>query len=252
MSHAPMAERRNIKLVVAYDGTNYQGFQIQPDQPTIQGVMEKQFSELFQERIRMHAAGRTDAGVHALGQVVNFHAHCPIPKERLVIALNSVLPPDIRVQSAQFVRPEFHARFDAKSRVYRYTIHQRRVENPLTSRYAWHIPEKLDVERMNEAAKFLIGRHDFRTFCKREAKEKDTVREVMRLECKRKGNIITITVEANSFLRQMVRIMVAALVEVGKGTQEPEWIREILEARMRSAAPSAAPPQGLCLMKVRY
>jgi len=239
-------------LVVAYDGTNFQGFQYQPDQRTVQGVMEELLSELFQERVRIIGAGRTDAGVHALGQVVNFHARCPIPKERLVVAMNSILPPDIRVQSATFVHPRFHARFDAKSRVYRYTIHERRVENPLTSRYAWHVPHRLDVERMQEAAQYLVGVHDFRTFCKGAKEVENTVREVKEIRCTRRGNFVTVTIEASSFLRQMVRIIVASLVEVGRGAKPPEWVREILEARERRVAPEAAPPQGLCLLKVKY
>ena len=238
--------------MVAYDGTNFQGFQYQPDQRTVQGVMEELLSELFQERVRIIGAGRTDAGVHALGQVVNFHVRCPIPRERLVVAMNSILPSDIRVQSASFVHPRFHARFDAKSRVYRYTIHERRVENPLTSRYAWHVPERLDVERMQEAAQFLVGTHDFRAFCKGAKAVENTVREVKEIKCTRRGNFITVTIEATSFLRQMVRIVVASLVEVGKGAKPPEWVGEILEARDRKRAPKAAPPQGLCLLRVKY
>lgn len=247
-----MVERRNLKLVVAYDGTNFKGFQYQPGQRTVQGVMEELLSELFQERVRIIGAGRTDAGVHALGQVVNFHARCPIPKERLVVAMNSILPQDIRVQSATFVHPRFHARFDAKSRIYRYTIHVRRVENPLTARFAWQFPEKLDVEKMQEAAQYLVGTHDFRTFCKGAKEVENTVREVKWIKCSSRGNFVTVTVEASSFLRQMMRIIVASLVEVGRGAKPPEWVGEILEARDRRAAPEAAPPQGLCLVKVRY
>lgn len=247
-----MLEKRNIKLVVAYDGTNFQGFQYQPDQRTVQGVMEELLSELFQERVKVIGAGRTDAGVHALGQVVNFHARCPIPKERLVVAMNSILPADVRVQRASFVHLKFHARFDAKSRVYRYTIHERGVENPLTSRYAWHVSERVDVGRMQEATQYLVGVHDFRTFCKGAEPVENTVREVKWIKCTRRESFLTITIEASSFLRQMARIIVASLLEVGKGANPPEWIKEILEACDRKVAPQAAPPQGLCLLRVRY
>ena len=240
--------RRNLKAVLEYDGTDFHGFQRQRGLRTVQGVLEERWSRLLGEPIAVVGAGRTDAGVHAVGQVVSFFTSRPVPTERLREVLNAALPRDVKVQTCEEVEPEFHARRSAVSRRYCYRIVEREALSPLLGRYALVAPGRLCEARMAEAAAALVGRHDFRAFGRGEVKT--TVRT---LDCVRQGDWIGIWVEADSFLYQMVRRMVAALVAAGRGELEPEAVAEALRAgKPPREARTPAPACGLCLQQVSY
>ncbi len=243
---------RHIKLVIGYDGTDFHGFQRQKGLRTVQEELERTLTTLLGHPVSVKAAGRTDTGVHAEGQVVSFWTSCPIPVERLPLALNSLLPADIVAKKATQVSPNFHPRFDATSRVYRYLIDNRPVPSVLLRRYAWHIVEPLDVEAMKRAAQFLIGVHDFASFHASGSDLGSTVREMKRITVVKRDGVIAITMEANAFLYHMARIIVGTLVEIGLGRRKPEDMEAILEARDRTVAGKTAPPHGLCLMQVKY
>lgn len=243
---------RHIKLVIGYDGTDFHGFQRQTGLRTVQKELERTLTKLLGHVVAVKAAGRTDAGVHAEGQVVSFWTDNPIPPHRLPVALNSLLPTDIVAKRAVEAAPHFHPRFDATSRVYRYLIDNRPTPSALLRRYAWHIPEPLDVNAMQQAARYLLGVHDFASFHASGSDLGMTVREMKRLHIGRRDGIVTITLEANAFLYHMARIIVGTLVEVGLGKRQPDEMRQILEARDRTAAGKTAPPHGLCLWQVKY
>ncbi len=243
---------RHIKLVIGYDGTAFHGFQRQTGLRTVQEELERTLTILLGHSVRLKAAGRTDAGVHAEGQVVSFWTNCPIPTDRLPLALNQLLPNDIVAKSASEVVPTFHPRFDATSRVYRYLIDNRPVPSILLRRYAWHFPHPLDLDAMREASTYLIGVHDFASFHASGSDLGPTVREMKRIQIGKREGVIAITMEANAFLYHMARIIVGTLVEIGLGKRQPEEMRAILEARNRSAAGKTAPPHGLCLLEVKY
>lgn len=261
--------RRNLKLTVAYDGTAFHGFQRQPSRVgrTVQGVLEGRLRQVTGEDVSLLAAGRTDAGVHALGQVVNFKTRSRIPVGSWVKALNAGLPRDVRVVAAEEVAPEFHARYDARGKVYRYVIQTGPVPAVLWRRYAYYVPRPLDVEAMREGGRALLGRHDFRSFQAAGSAVKTTVRTVQRLEWVERplsagdlvgldlpgeGQLLVLTVEADGFLYNMVRIIVGLLVEVGLGRRPPEDVARVREAADRKAAALTAPPHGLCLVAVKY
>lgn len=243
---------RNLKLVIAYDGTEFRGFQRQTRLRTVQGVLEERFSRLLGEPIRVIGAGRTDAGVHAEGQVVNFHTTRPVAMGNLVEMLNRALPEDVKVQRAEEVPERFHARRSALRRTYRYVIVERETPSPLLGRFALVLPERVKVERMAEAARGLVGRHDFRSFQAAGSETKTTERTLYRLECRRERERVTITAEADSFLYQMVRIMVSALLRVSRGEMTGEELQAALAARNRLRLPAPAPACGLCLIEVSY
>jgi len=243
---------KHIKLVIGYDGTDFHGFQRQRGLRTVQEELESTLTTLLGHPVSVKFAGRTDAGVHAEGQVVSFWTTCPIPVDRLPFALNGLLPPDIMAKKAKVVSPDFHPRFDAISRVYRYLIDNRPVPSALLRRYAWHIPEPLNVEAMRTAAQYLIGVHDFASFHASGSDLGSTLREMKRIIISKCNGIIAITMEANAFLYHMARIIVGTLVEIGLGKRHYEEMRDILLARDRSAAGKTAPPHGLCLMQVKY
>ncbi len=243
---------RHIKLVIGYDGTDFHGFQRQKGLRTVQEELERTLTTLLGHPVSVKAAGRTDTGVHAEGQVVSFWTNCPIPVERLPLALNSLLPADIVAKKATQVSPKFHPRFDATSRVYRYLIENRPAPSVLLRRYAWHIPEPLNVEAMKQAAQFLIGVHDFASFHASGSDLGSTVREMKRIVIAKRNGVVAITMEANAFLYHMARIIVGTLVEIGLGRREPDEMKAILEARDRSVAGKTAPPHGLCLVQVKY
>lgn len=218
----------------------------------MQGVLEERFSRLLGEPVRVIGAGRTDAGVHALGQVANFQTSRPIPLERLLGVLNASLPSDVKVQSCQEVEEGFHARRAARSRTYRYTVLERTGPSPLLGRYALVVPPGLEVERMERVARRLVGERDFRAFQGGGAETKSTVRRLVRLECRREGEAIAITAEANSFLYQMVRIVTATLLAVGRGEMTGGDVLRVLQAGERRMLPGPAPACGLCLLGVSY
>jgi tRNA pseudouridine38-40 synthase len=243
---------RNVKVVVEYDGTDYCGFQYQPDVPTIQGELEKVLGKIVKERVTVYGSGRTDAGVHAVGQVINFRTCGSIPTERLCVAMNSLLPRGIVALSATEVEDDFHARYAAKSRLYRYDILNRDVRSALRGRFSWHVNRPLDVGAMSEAAGCLLGVHDFTAFWCARGDDQCPVRNMMSIGVERNGEHVIIEMRANAFLRSMVRVIVGTLVEVGLGKLPSCAVSEILEARARKAAGKTAPPMGLCLMEVEY
>lgn len=247
---------RNIKLTIAYDGTNYHGFQEQRGTglPTVQEVLEKCLLELTGRVVRVIGASRTDAGVHARGQVVNFDATgWSIPAERIPLALNGILPEDIAVLAAEEVAPHFHARFSARAKVYRYTIYNSRIPSPFWRLYSYFVPRPLNIEAMQEAGRYLEGRHDFASFQASGSAVKETVRTLFQVEVEREGReLIHLLFRGDGFLYHMVRIMVGTLIEVGLGKREPREVLAILAARDRKAAGPTAPPHGLCLERVEY
>ena len=242
--------QRNIRLVLEYDGTFFKGWQIQPKQRTVQGELETRLERLCGETIRVVASGRTDAGVHALGQVVNFTTAKSIALERLHQALNGMLPADIAVLSVDEVAPSFHARFDAKRREYIYKITYRK--QAIGRDLAWWIRRPPNVSAMQEAASALVGHHDFTSFCVA-AFEKDTLDcRVFNCTFQAQENGLQFRIEANRFLRSMVRGIVGTLMEIGRGIRSPGDISRVLEARDRQFAGASAPPQGLFLKQVTY
>jgi tRNA pseudouridine38-40 synthase len=243
---------RNIKAVVEYDGTDYFGFQLQPRVPTIQKELEWALGKIAGHSVRIIGSGRTDAGVHAAGQVVNFRTEGTIPTDRICIAMNSLLPGAIVVLSAEEVDESFHARYSAKSRLYRYDILNRDTPSALMSRYCVHVRDELNVDAMIEAGRCLIGVHDFASFASADGEEESTVRNLTQFEVRRSGEHLILDFRANAFLRSMVRTIVGTLLEVGRGRRDAEEMRSILDARDRRVAGKTAPPHGLCLMEVEY
>ncbi|NLN20112.1 MAG: tRNA pseudouridine(38-40) synthase TruA [Firmicutes bacterium] len=244
---------RNIKMTLSYDGTAYHGFQDQgPGIPTIQRSLETAIHKLTGERLRVTGAGRTDAGVHALGQVINIRTSGSIPVERWPYALNAVLPQDIVVRDARVVHPDFHAQYWARKKRYRYTIDNGPVPCVFRRRYAYRVYHALDVEAMAEAASLLEGRHDFAAFRSVGSGVESTVRTLYELRVERCGDMIQITACADGFLYNMMRIIVGTLLEVGKSKRPPKWVKEVLMSRQRHLAGPTVPGLGLCLMEVIY
>ncbi|TYP50339.1 tRNA pseudouridine(38-40) synthase TruA [Thermosediminibacter litoriperuensis] len=242
----------NVKILLEYDGTNYHGWQKQNNALTVQEVLEKAVYVLTGERVSIIGAGRTDAGVHARGQVANFRTNTRIPVERLPYALNSKLPEDITVKGAKAVPDDFHARYSARAKVYTYSIYNAPFPSPLLRRYSYFFPLPLDVEAMRRAGKAFMGVHDFAAFRASRSTVKSSVRNITRLDVKKCGDLITIEVEADGFLYNMVRIIAGTLLEVGTGKRDPEEIPSIIESRDRERAGVTLPAHGLCLEKVIY
>ena len=242
-----------VRATIAYDGTAYHGFQRQsPDrEPTIQGELERALEQVTRQPTAILGAGRTDAGVHAGGQVIAFDTTWRHPLTDLHRALNAVVPDDIAAQDMSEAAASFHPRYDARSREYRYTIYQAPLRHPLHRRYALHVPDALAAEAMRAAARSLIGEHDFAAFGQATTGE-STVRTLHRLEVRSDLPWITVDLEADGFLYRMVRSVVGTLLEVGRGRIPPERVAGILESRDRSQAEATAPPHGLCLMRVNY
>jgi tRNA pseudouridine38-40 synthase len=261
---------RNIKLTIAYDGTDFNGWQAQPGQPTIQGALGDVLEKLTQLRSVIHAAGRTDAGVHAAGQVVNFKTQSELASEEFQRAFNALLPPAIRVYAAEEVGPDFHARWNALAKTYRYRIYRGRVVPPLLWRYVHHDPFELNFEAMAAAARLFTGESDFSTFAASSGSEEDdrertTVRTIYQSEWARVsrtrsagvpiegfGEEWIYAVRGKSFLRHMVRKMVGTLIEVGRGKLAPDDLPKLIAMRDRSKSGMTAPAQGLCLESVEY
>lgn len=243
----------NVKAVIEYDGTDFNGFQKQPSVPTVQRELERVLGKLFSEEIvKVIGAGRTDAGVHATGQVVSFQAPERFPLDRICLAMNGLLPKSIRVKSAQEAPESFHARYSAKARTYVYVVLNREAPSAILGRYAWHVTQPLDIEAMRTAAAGLIGKKDFATFGVPDRTGGSTVRQVFDFQIGRRKDAIIIVIRANAFLRGMVRSMVGTLVEVGRGKCRPEGVAEMLSVCDRRAAGVSAPPHGLCLTRVEY
>lgn len=243
---------RYFKATVEYDGTDFAGFQWQNGARTVQSVLEAAIAERTGQQIRLTGAGRTDSGVHALGQVVSFGVETRIPTERMALALNSALPLDLSVRSVEEVEAAFSARFSASSRFYGYFILNRRTPSALWRRYSAFCPEPLDTDAMQTAANHLLGEQDFAALTNELLPEQTTYRDVMRCRVGRVRDLVIVRIEANAFLRGMVRATVGTLLEVGTGKRSPDWTRTVLDSRDRRCAGPSAPPQGLCLLKVRY
>jgi tRNA pseudouridine38-40 synthase len=241
---------QNYKLVLAYDGTDFRGWQRQPDERTIQGALEEAVFTITRKKTTVHGAGRTDAGVHALGQTGHFGSSTKIPDADLFRALNAVLPWDVRILSLERVRPDFHARKCAKSKVYQYRIIHARQISPFDFRYALHWPYPLNLRAMRAAAPLFVRRADFTPFSSN--RERNPVRAVRRSEIRKKGDEVVYTIEAQGFLRYMVRTVVGTLLEIGAGKMKPEAVEEIFRRKERLLAGPTAPAKGLCLIRVDY
>ncbi len=245
-------EWRNIKITIEYDGTDYRGWQRQASGPTIQQRIEEAIARTVGERVKLHGAGRTDAGVHALAQVANFKTRATISTDSLVEALNARLPADIVVTGAEEAPASFHARYDATAKTYRYTIRNSRVPAALERNRVYLVRRRLMARRMQRAAARLAGRHDFRAFAGAGSPRSDYVRNITRISVARTGDTIHITVTADGFLYNMVRAIVGTLVQVGLGKLTPDDVEEILRSRDRRRAGPTAPARGLCLVEVAY
>lgn len=243
---------RNIKLIIEYDGTNYAGWQIQKNAKSIQGTLESTLKRIIGEKVRLVSCGRTDSGVHAEGHAANFKTNSKISLVNLQRGLNSVLPKDIVIKEAKEVPLDFNSRYDAKSKVYRYTILNRSYPQALCRNYFYYVPYKLDLNLMRREAKCLVGKHDFKSFQAADKKERSSIRTIKKLNIKRKGNLIEIEIEADGFLYNMVRNIVGTLIEIGRGRFKAGSMKKILKAKNRDLAGPTAPAKGLCLAEVKY
>jgi len=243
---------KRVKLVVAYDGSAYHGWQIQPGAPTVEGELNKVLSELLQEEIQVIGASRTDSGVHALCNVAVFDTNSRIPAEKMSYALNQRLPEDIRIQESLEVAPDFHPRHCASKKTYEYRILNTPFPLPTKRLYAHFTYVPLDVDRMQQAAAYLVGEHDFKSFCSVNSSAETTVRTIYELTVQKQQDEIIIRVCGNGFLYNMVRIIAGTLMEAGRGNREPQQIKEILEAKDRQAAGPTAPALGLTLVKYEF
>ena len=255
----------NFKLTIEYDGRRFCGWQSQGQKNSIQEIIEKALCQVLREKIRLIASGRTDAGVHALAQVVNFKTAKKIPPEKLIAALNSYLPKDIAAVKIEKAAPVFHSRFKAKSKVYRYTILNRNFPSPLLKNFVYLCRFPLNLRLMREEAKVLVGRHDFKSFCASGCAARDTLRTVKRISVMKlnnqlltmdkelnRGSLIAIEIEADGFLYNMIRNIAGTLIEIGRGRFKPGSMKKILKAKNRRVAGPTLPAKGLCLVRVNY
>jgi tRNA pseudouridine38-40 synthase len=243
---------RRIKLTLEYDGTGYAGWQIQPNGVTIQQRVEEALEKVLQEKIRIHGSGRTDAGVHARGQVAHFDTLSSLPPGNILAGANTYLPPDIAIIRAEEVDPDFHARYSAREKIYRYRVLLRETRSPLKLKYASRVSVPVNIEGMRLAARSLLGRHDFSAFEASGSSIQDKVRGLARLDIQEEGEMLVFELQANGFLYKMVRNIVGTLLEVGKGNLSPEDVRDILESKDRTQAGPTAPANGLYLLRVIY
>lgn len=259
----------SFKITLAYDGAQFCGWQLQPNQRTVQGELERAWREITGETVRMCAAGRTDAGVHAAGQVASVESATNIPPRSLVLALNARLPLDAAVRAIELAPDGFHATHDAKFKRYRYSIYNDARRPVMVRGLAWHIPTPLDLRAMQAAGKRLVGTHDFVSLQSAGSERESTVRTIFAVEVERAGEgarnaartpvidderdaLIIIDVEGDGFLYNMVRTIAGTIVEVGRGKRPPEWVAEVIAAKDRSAAGQTAPPHGLSMLWVAY
>lgn len=243
---------KRVRLLISYDGTNYCGWQIQINGITVEEVINKALRDLLSEEIEVIGASRTDSGVHALGNVAVFDTETRIPAEKISFALNQRLPNDIRIQKSDEVPLDWHPRFQDSTKTYEYKILNRRFPDPLRRFYTHFVYMPLDVEKMRQAAEYLVGEHDFSSFCSARSQVNSTVRTVYSLEVTKTGDEISIQISGNGFLYNMVRIIVGTLMKVGLGVYPPEHVKEILEARDRYVAGPKAPACGLTLVNIKY
>ncbi len=243
---------RRIMLVIAYDGTDFLGYQIQNENRTVQKVLQDALKKLTGEDIKCVASGRTDSGVHAQGQVVHFDTSSHIPASKFKDALNSILDKDVRVLKSKQVKNDFHARYDAKSKIYKYTIYNGNVENPLSSRYMTFYPYNIDFLKIDDAIKEIVGTHDFKCFLASGSQVQNTVRTVDYIKINKRGKTVTFTIKGNGFLYNMVRIIVGTLLEISQGKLLVDDLKNAIELKNRKLLGKTMPPNGLCLYKVYY
>ena len=243
---------KRVKLVIGYDGTNYCGWQIQINGITVEEVINRELSRLLGEDIAVIGASRTDSGVHALGNVAVFDTYTRIPAEKISFALNQRLPEDITIQKSEEVPLDFHPRYCNSTKTYEYKILNRRFDIPVLRLYSHFVYMPLDVEQMRNAAEYLVGEHDFKSFCSARTQVKDTIRTIYSLDVGKSDEMIYIRISGNGFLYNMVRIIVGTLIKVGLGVYPPEHVKEILEVCDRNAAGPKAPAKGLTLIGIEY
>ena len=244
---------RKIAIEIQYDGTCFNGWQLQKDSRTVQGELERAVRILCRENIRVTAAGRTDAGVHALGQIVHFSTNSDIHLQRLCISLNGILPRDISVKNAYRVSDDFHARFDALERTYRYLIYNHPSRSSFMMYRAMWVREELDVDYLRTVSGLLVGEMDFSSFCKkRESRNINTIRRITAIDIQRQDDCIRFEITGNAFLHNMVRILVGTIVEMHKNKADPQLISDIVSKRDRDYGGVSAPPYGLYLLNVTY
>jgi len=243
---------RTIAVVIEYDGTDFAGFQIQRGKRTVQAEICQAVQKITQEKVSVVGASRTDAGAHATGQVVHFRTNCRIPVERVPAALNSVLPRDIAARWAWEADESFHARYSARSRVYRYTVWNHPVRSALMERYAYRVSQPLNIEAMQEATVYLVGKHDFAAFASEVKRYRNTLREVYSAQLRARPPLVWLRIEADGFLQGMVRAIMGTLIEVGLGKRAPETMVQLLQSGTRQKAGFNVPAHGLCLVRVNY
>jgi len=244
---------RNIKLIIEYDGKNFAGWQTQPEKVSIQGEIIKAIQTITGEEIELNASGRTDAGVHALGQVANFKTNCKIETEKIPYAINSKLPNSIVIKKAEEVEERFHSRYNCKGKTYRYLIRNSEFPSALNRYREFHVPQKLDIEKMQRVIKLFEGTHDFKGFKSSGGNQKKTtVRTLTKCELKQEGELLSIELSGDGFLYNMVRIISGTILDVGLGKIKEEDMLRILESGDRSLAGRTLPPHGLYLVEVRY
>jgi tRNA pseudouridine38-40 synthase len=241
---------RTFKMVLEYDGTDFAGWQVQPDARTVQGELEKAVNILTRETVRLTGAGRTDAGVHALGQVASFETNCGLSASEMKRAMNAVLPRDVRVRELENPTAPFDARRDAKMRTYRYVLARRPLA--VGRQYAWHPRMRFELDSMMRASEFLVGEHRWDAFCRKDPDESRYESRVRSVRWETDADTVAFEISAVRFFHNMVRILVGTLLDVGRGKRTPEQFRDVLESRDRTRAGFTAPPQGLFLVKVEY
>lgn len=251
MKHEPRIQ--NHKLIVAYDGSQFEGWQIQGSKPTVQLAIENALTKCWKQAIRIHGSGRTDAGVHALGQVAHFHAPLKFTPQTCRAALNNNLPAAIRITKVSHVPTSFHSRFSTTGKEYRYQVFDGEILPPLDLGRYWHLPRRLDLAAMQKAATNLLGTHDFASFTSNPGYQRQsTIRTIHHISFTRKGPRVTLVIRGNGFLFRMVRNLMGAFAKVGHGRLDAVAVKKILEAKSRAAAPYTAPAHGLYLSKVFY
>ena len=242
----------NILIKITYDGTNFHGFQIQPDERTVEGELNKGLAKTLKEEVKVFYAGRTDRGVHALGQYANFYSDTTIDIGNLPKVINFNLPEDVSVVGAKFVQDDFHARYDAKLKKYRYVVHRSRYRNALLLNRAYEYPYEVDTDRMRKALSYLIGEHDFNSFMGKGAVVKDSIRTIDKIDVIEDGDFLYLDFVAKAFLKNMIRIVTGTALEIGRGQREIEYMKDALEKKKRKAAGPTAPACGLYLVDVKY
>lgn len=247
-----MNHMRNIKLTIEYDGTNFGGWQKQPNKLNIQGEIEKAIQTVTGKEVELIGSGRTDAGVHAFAQIANFKIDTDFPVEKMAIAFNSQLKKSIRIKKVEEVDEEFHSRYHCHKKTYGYIIENSEQGTAIYRNMTYHVPQLLDIEAMQKAANYLVGEHDFSSFKSSGTSSKSSVRTIYSAQVLKEQERVVIQLTGNGFLYNMVRIISGTLVEIGKGEKKPEEMKTILEAKDRSLAGKTLPPQGLFLMNVEY